>query len=255
MTTDLECPMLLLVQADFDGELDAGRAADLIRHRADCTACQTAYADLMMVHERLTDPTLREKAPDKLRQFLAQQAASANVVALPAKRSRPSPWRAAGSGVAGFALAAGLALALFQPSSPDPIGLALDDHVRSLQAGHLQDVVSTDRHTVKPWFEGKLEFAPPVKDLAAQAFPLTGGRLDVMGGQTVAAMVYQRGTHPINLLVKPAAQNAKDSDPVTATRQGFTILHWVQGGMEMWAVSDVEQAQLQEFAKVWRAQP
>jgi anti-sigma factor RsiW len=251
---DLECPMLLLVQADFDGELDAGRAVDLIRHRADCAACQAAYAELTMVHDRLTDPALREKAPDKLRAFLARQSASASVAALPVNRPHSPPWRAVGSGVAGFALAAGLALALFQPSGPDPIALALDDHVRSLQAGHLQDVVSTDRHTVKPWFEGKLGFAPPVKDLAAQQFPLTGGRLDVMGGQTVAAMVYQRGTHPINLLVKPAAQGARDSEPATATRQGFTILHWVQDGMEMWAISDVEQAQLQEFARLWRAQ-
>ena len=246
-----ECPMVLLVQADFDGELDAGRAADLIRHRAGCAECQAAYADLMIVHERLAEPGLREKAPDKLRQFLAQQSAAVTVLPV---RSRPSPWRAAGSGVAGFALAAGLALALFRPAGPDPIALALDDHMRSLQSGHLQDVVSTDRHTVKPWFEGKLDFAPPVKDLATQQFPLTGGRLDVLDGRTVAAMVYQRGTHPINLLVKPA-QDARDSNPTVTTRNGFTIIHWVQSGMEMWAVSDVEQAQLEEFAKLWRAQP
>jgi len=242
------CPMTLLVQADIDGELDAGRAADLILHRADCPDCQAAYADLMMLRDRLRASDLHERAPDSLRRFLAQQSAPAPLPAKPARR------RPAASFVIGPALAACIAFALFRPAAPDPLALVVDAHVRALQPGHLEDVVSTDRHTVKPWFQGKLDFAPPVKDLADRQFPLTGGRLDVLDGRPVAALVYRRGTHPINLLVWPA-RGASDSDPVTRDKNGFTTVHWVQNGLILWAVSDVERAQLEEFARLWRAAP
>jgi anti-sigma factor RsiW len=141
---------------------------------------------------------------------------------------------------------------MFRPAGPDPLSLVVDAHVRSLQAGHLEDVASTDRHTVKPWFEGKLDFAPPVKDLADRQFPLTGGRLDVMEGRPVAAMVYRHGTHPINLLAWPAP-SSPDRDPVTEDARGFTAIHWVQNGMTLWAVSDLERSQLEEFVRLWRA--
>ena len=247
MIDQTSCPMILLVQADIDGELDAGRAADLIRHRADCPECQAAYADLMMLRDRLKESDLQERAPDSLRRFLAEQSK-------PRQQPKISRWRGGASFAAGMALAASLAFALFlRPAAPDPLALVVDAHVRALQPGHLEDVVSTDRHTVKPWFEGKLDFAPPVKDLADRQFPLTGGRLDVLEGHPVAALVYRRGTHPINLLVWPAA--GPDRDPATEDRNGFTIVHWVQNGMTLWAVSDVERAQLEEFAKLWRAMP
>lgn len=241
----MSCPFELLVQADIDGELDAGRAADMIRHRADCPDCQAAYADLMMLRDRLRGSDLHERAPDSLRHFLAAQSAAMRA---PAKVVR---WKPRASFVIGPALAACLAFALFRPVAPDPLALVIDAHVRALQPGHLQDVVSTDRHTVKPWFEGKLDFAPPVKDLAAQQFPLTGGRLDVLDGRAVAAMVYQRGTHPINLLAWPAGTEA-DRAPATQESKGFTTIHWVQNGMNLWAVSDVERSQLEEFVRLWR---
>lgn len=249
-----ECPIILLVQADIDGELDAGRAADLLTHRADCPDCQAAYADLMMLRDRLRESNLREKAPDSLRQFLAAQSASVTPLVRPAPLSRPSRWRSQIGLFAGMALAAGLALTLYSPATPDPLGLVVDAHVRSLQAGHLQDVVSTDRHTVKPWFEGKLDFAPPVKDLAAENFPLTGGRLDVMEGRPVAALVYRGGTHPINLLVWPA-KDSGDAEPKVESKNGFTTLHWRQNSLEFWAVSDIEQAQLESFVRLWKAMP
>lgn len=248
----MSCPMLLLVQADIDGELDAGRAADLILHRADCAECQAAYAEIMMLRERLQAADLREKAPESLRRFLAKQsAAPAKQAARPAT-APPSRWRSQIGLFAGMAMAAGLALAVYRPATPDPLGLVVDAHVRSLQAEHLQDVVSTDRHTVKPWFEGKLDFAPPVKDLAADNFPLTGGRLDVMEGRPVAALIYRGGTHPINLLVWPASARG-DSEPKLEMKNGFFTLHWRQNGLELWAVSAIEQAQLESFVRLWRA--
>jgi len=124
-------------------------------------------------------------------------------------------------------------------------------HIRSLAATHLYDVQSTDQHTVKPWFAGKLSFSPPVKDLAEQGFPLLGGRLDYLGRQQVAALIYRHSQHIINLFVWPAPDQPS---PVAAgpVEQGYNTLHWSQAGMDFWAVSDVNQADLQSFADHFR---
>ena len=125
-------------------------------------------------------------------------------------------------------------------------------HVRSLMgAGHLNDVASTDQHTVKPWFAGKLDFAPPVHDLANAGFALTGGRLDYVDGRAVAALTYRSRQHVVNLFVWPAA-GARDVEPVALARQGYSILHWTRGGMEYWAVADMAGAQLAPLAEALR---
>jgi anti-sigma factor RsiW len=125
-------------------------------------------------------------------------------------------------------------------------------HIRSLQADHLSDVISTDQHTVKPWFNGKLDFAPPVIDLTATGFPIEGGRLDYINGKTVAVIIYHHNKHPINLYVWP--NTSSDSAVHTIARKGYTLVHWATGGMNYWAVSDLEAVKLTSFAEKLQAQ-
>ncbi len=125
----------------------------------------------------------------------------------------------------------------------------LDGHLRSLVPGHLFDVASTDQHTVKPWFAGKLDFSPPVVDLASAGFPLMGGRVDVVTGQRIAALVYARRSHIINLFVRPIATDASTA-PHEAVRRGYNILDWSASGMRYWAVSDLNLGEMREFQKL-----
>ena len=161
-------------------------------------------------------------------------------------------WLAGRGGfVAGLAVGA-MALALWAgPTAADGAAAELlSMHVRALQAGHLTDVAAGDQHVVKPWFQGRLAYAPPVEDFAADGYPLAGGRLDVRAGQPVAALVYRRHDHVINLLVWPAAERAA---PTLQTRQGYHLLQWADGAMHFAAVSDLNPAELQAFERLWAA--
>jgi anti-sigma factor RsiW len=174
----------------------------------------------------------------------------------PAVRPRAARWgwlQAVSLFGAGAATAWGLALALLvTPLQEATIDAVTDSHVRSLMGAHLNDVISTDQHTVKPWFTGKLDFSPPVVDLAADGMPLTGGRLDYLDGRPVAALVYRAGPHTVNLFIWPAASGASDSAPQLLNRRGFNLVHWDQDGMQAWAVSDLNAAELQAFAALAR---
>jgi anti-sigma factor RsiW len=143
-------------------------------------------------------------------------------------------------------------LALHVAAAPEEDLIARDvvtAHVRSLMAdGHLNDVASTDQHTVKPWFTGKLDFAPPVRDLAGAGFELSGGRLDYVNGRAVAALTYRHRLHVVNVFVWPAA-DAREAQPVALSRQGYSILHWDRDGMRYWAVADIAPAELSALAR------
>jgi anti-sigma factor RsiW len=160
-------------------------------------------------------------------------------------------WSSAASFGLGAAAAAAVALLVLVPHQPNLAEQIVAGHIRALQPGHLEDVASSDGHTVKPWFDGRIDFAPPVKDLAAQRFPLRGGRLDYVAGRPVAALVYQRDKHVIDLFVWPAVERTA-RPPETAQRQGYNVVHWSEDGMVLWAVSDLEAGQLREFAEDWR---
>jgi anti-sigma factor RsiW len=141
---------------------------------------------------------------------------------------------------------------LSAPSVDEPLAQAvLSSHIRSLMVNHLVDVTSTDQHTVKPWFDGKLDYSPPVVDLAQQGFPLVGGRLDYLNDRAVAALVYKRRSHFINLFIWPSTSTFAPEGKVTAvTRQGYHLITWTKSGMTYWAVSDLEESELQEFVQL-----
>jgi len=245
-----DCGKLLLLQAELDGELDAAQAAALAEHRAGCPVCKRNEAFLSAVHGALRNATYHRASPELLRAV----ASRIGMDPVPPPRRRWAiPWQGLAGFGAGAALAVAIVLTLLPTGRPALIAALVDDHVRALQPGHLLDVVSTNQHTVKPWFDGRLDFAPPVKDLAAAGFPLVGGRLDYVHGRNVAVLVYSRGKHLIELFVWPAARASEE--PARATRDGYNVLHWTANDMSLSAVSDLAPAGLEEFAQDWRRAP
>jgi anti-sigma factor RsiW len=236
--TGIACEdMHLLLQAELDGELDAAAAAALAAHVTACPHCAPLQRDLAALSGRLRAELPRHTAPQSLRR----------AVQPPALPWRRLPWSHAGA-FAGGLVAAAVVLAVL----PRGDGSVLRDdlvaaHIRALQPDHLVDVVSTDQHTVKPWFDGRLDYAPPVRDFAAAGFPLIGGRLDYVDGRPVAVLVYRRGRHIIDLFVWPGGGGATGG-----TKQGYVVEGWSQDGMRFRAVSDVAPADLALFARLWR---
>jgi anti-sigma factor RsiW len=161
-------------------------------------------------------------------------------------------WRELTAFGGGAALAAGLAVAILLPNAAEVSQSVVSDHVRALQPGHLMDVISTDQHTVKPWFNGRLDFSPPVKDLVSEGFPLAGGRLDYIDGHPAAALVYHRAKHVIDLLIWPD-HGGRAVGAGQGERDGYNFIHWSDGGMTFWAVSDLNAQELADFVRLWRS--
>ena len=244
-----DCGKLLLLQAELDGELDAAQAAALAEHRAGCPVCKRNEAFLADAHRAVRGATYHRAGP----LLISAVAGRIGADTVPPRRRRSIPWQGLAGFGAGAALAAAIVLTLLPARRPELIAALVDDHVRALQPGHLLDVISTNQHTVKPWFDGRLDFAPPVKDLAAAGFPLLGGRLDYVHARSVAVLVYSRGKHLIELFVWPASRAA--GEPARATRDGYNVVHWTANGMSLSAVSDLEPAGLEEFVRDWRQKP
>ena len=242
----------LQLDAYLDGELAPRDLREVEAHLKQCRECgrvRDARVALGMAI-RAEVPALR--APEELRNRVRLALGSAAGGAAPRRPLSPPGWR----WLALAASVAVVALASWQVGAGRAGGEALGDqvlasHVRSLMPGHLTDVVSSDMHTVKPWFNGKLDFSPAVYDFAGRGYPLVGGRLDYLGGRPVAALVYGRRQHLINVFLWPATRGPAGGPDLTV-RQGYHLLHWVTPEYTYWVVSDLGQAELGEFARLLR---
>jgi len=241
-----------LIEAYMDGELDPASKAAVEEHLSTCQACLEAHARFRKQSASIRAAAPYYTAPAQLQQSVREALRRA------AGNERPTvvrntPWR-------WVAIAATVLLAVSiswnfrrpqtQAGERDLIAQnVLSDHIRSMIGTHLLDVPSTDQHTVKPWFNGKLDFSPDVKDFASQGFPLIGGRLDYLTGRTVAALVYRRRQHVINLFTWPS-----DSTPVDEShfsRNGYNAVHWTYRSMTCWAVSDIGMNELEQFKDLY----
>ena len=242
--TDLHCSARhTAIHGYLDHELEPAAAAEMAEHLQRCAACRGVYAQAKLLSVSVKRHAPYYPAPDLLLR---------NVFAPPPTATR-NRWAAVGTWLAPvFSTAAlGLALVLYVATpSADKAWMedAVSSHVRALMAEHLNDVVSSDRHTVKPWFSGKLDFSPPVEDLAAQGFPLLGGRLDYLQNQPAAALSYGRAKHVINLFILPSA--AADTPREEVSLRGYNLVAWQHGHMRFIAVSDVEARELQTFSQL-----
>ena len=274
MNTQLECERTLLVQADFDGELDAAQAAALQGHLAECAMCQGVQAQLVR-SRALLRAAPRYAASSELREALRTAAAKGASGVMSGEhdgkavraadteragsswrhdgRSPTSRWRTGlgwGSAVAAALFAS---VVLLVPRSPDVGAQLVSNRLRALQVeSHLIDVASTDHHTVKPWFAGKVDFAPPVKQLDSDGYVLKGGRVDIVAGGPAAVLLYQAGRHLIDVYIWPASRGSGGPFP---SRQvdGFNLRHWQDGDLAVWCVSDISASELARFAERWQA--
>src|SRR5580765_6158434 len=237
-----------VLHAYVDGELDLANARAAERHLQTCAGCRETERAIRELRSALTSDATAYRTPAHLRKnvraALRREAKSS--------RQTLSPWLMFATGAAFAAVILGFAL--FQTTRATRTNAIVDqvvaNHVRSLLAVQLVDVVSSDQHTVKPWFDGKIDFAPEVRDLSANGFPLVGGRLDYLDGKTVAALVYQRNKHPINLFITPDPTNHSAS-PIVMTRRGYNVFSWTNNGMKCWAVSDLNETELRQFTELF----
>ncbi|MDE5440137.1 anti-sigma factor [Bradyrhizobium sp. CSA207] len=239
----------ILLHALLDNELDAGHAREVEAHIAGCPACAAEIAAQREMQRVLADTSLRYAAPANLRARI--EASMPQPQRQPTRRSVLRGF-AMGSAVSALAASGVVAVVLRQDDQQRILSEVVSAHLRSLQAGHLTDVISTDQHTVKPWFNGKLDVAPPVIDLTAQGFTLVGGRLDYIDARAIGAVVYRRRQHLINLFVSQTA-SAVYRAPKTETMQGFNCRRWGNRGLNFWAVSDLGADELAEFVDRFEA--
>lgn len=246
----------LLLHAWLDDELDVAQSAAMASHLQGCAACAARARE----HERLrralalAQPDLYRRAPAALRERWTPRHDTAAPPAAPRPRRTSTVWAAAAGFAAALLLATPLVYTLQQRSVADAalVDEAISSHLRALQPQHLMDVASTNQHTVKPWFDGKLDFSPRVVDLAGAGFPLAGGRLDALNGRSVAALVYRRQLHLISVYQWPAATPDASAALRESRQHGYTVLRWIEDGMHYVAVSDVDPAALRQFAQELR---
>jgi anti-sigma factor RsiW len=232
-----------LIEAYMDEELEPSARAAVEEHLAACPACSAAHSEFREQRAGIRSAPYYA-APAQLQESVRKALRQAAEQEKPAM-AQNNRWR-------WMAIAASVLLAisvswnLRKPQNESIAQTIVSDHIRSLQGTHLLDVTSSDQHTVKPWFNGKLDFSPVVKDFAAQGFPLVGGRLDYLSDRTVAALVYERRQHIINVFTWPSAPSSEKE----FSRNGYNVVHWQNGAMTCWAVSDLAIAELEQFKEL-----
>lgn len=253
----------MLLHALVDGELDAANCTAIESHVKGCAGCTAGLEGIVAVRNLLFKNPPRLSAPPALRQRVEEMIDEAMIAdTAPSRKAAasqsPRGNRFAGGWFAGGAISAMAAsLALFF-ALPQLTATGLEDqlvasHVRSLLATHLTDVATSDQHVVKPWFNGKINFSPPVVDLVTQGFPLVGGRLDYVDGAVVPALVYHRRLHSINLFIRPVGR-FRSSPTFTENHNSYSIAHWTDAGLEYWAVSDIPAVELEQFRDIFQQQ-
>ncbi len=237
-----------LLHAFADGELDFTKSLEMESHLRECQACALVQEEIRGLGLLMKDASLRLSPSagfeKRLRSALRREGQEK-----PAKQSWWR-WSMAAASLAAVALAVWAAVVIVNRPSSDMLVAqeVVASHVRSLMPQHLMDVTSSDQHTVKPWFDGKLDFSPPVKDLSQQGFELKGGRLDYIENRPVAALVYQRRQHHINVFVWPARSGSTSATQASVS-QGYNLIRWNNAGMQWWAISDLNLAEMQDFVQ------
>jgi anti-sigma factor RsiW len=239
----------VLLHALIDGELDAGHVREVEAHAAGCPRCAAQLCAFRALRQGVQGQDLRFIAPASLRSSIER---SLPKPAMATSRRSVLKGFVLGGAVSAAAAASVTFVVLRQDRDSRILNEAISAHLRSLQADHLTDVLSSNQHTVKPWFNGRIDLAPPVIDLTAQGFTLIGGRLDYIDGKPVATIVYRRRVHVINLFVAQGLGPALSS-PKFEMVQGFNILRWTDHGLNLLAVSDLARDELEEFGAKFQA--
>ena len=248
-----------LINGYADRELDLRASLEVEQHLKECASCARQYESLALLKSALQENAPYYQASAALRKAVRSSTRAAVRAEEGWQWRLPSfislwrwPVAAAAAAVLVAIVLRGTIPGPSMPRSSTGDLLATEvvaSHVRSMMANHLTDVLSSNQHTVKPWFEGKIDFAPTVQDFSAQGFPLVGGRLDFLDGRPVAALVYRYRLHIINLFTWPTEQ-VSATGPQIETRQGYNTVHWIKSNMQYWAVSDVAPSELERFARL-----
>jgi anti-sigma factor RsiW len=243
--------------AYVDGELAPDRAMEIAEHLTTCAECSHEYDAMLVTVRTAREGLARYQAPDvlraRIRASLREETAPAVARVAPStRRAWRIPWNAVAAALVIAVASSGVTMVASRRASDSPVAQeVLASHIRSLMPEHLTDVRSNDQHNVKPWFNGRLDFSPTVPRLEEQGFPLIGGRVDYVHGRPVAVVVYGRRQHVINVFSWPASDDGAIA-PAPRTQNGYNLEHWRQGGVEHWAVSDLNATELQTFAALLR---
>ncbi|HWE46977.1 MAG TPA: anti-sigma factor [Caulobacteraceae bacterium] len=238
-----------LIEAYADGELDTARAAAFETHLESCASCREALDAWMAERNAVRSALDLGSAPQALRERIR----AATVDATPRRRSAPA-WAMQAAALAGVAiLSSGATFAVMQTAHQDRIQTLFDATMRAEDPGRRIEIASTDKHTVKPWLDQRLDFAPPVDNFAAQGFPLIGGRLDYVEGRRAAVLVYGRRKHFIDVYLRPSGD--APAPPASADRRGFHLIGWRHAGFDYWAVSDVDASELKALHSLLDSPP